>query len=191
MSTVKVNSLEPKNGTTISVPTGNLLYAPGHVIQVQQTVYSGSASTSIGNGWAAISGLNCSITPKSANSKVLIQLCVCIGQQYYQFKLRLTKGGGVLTGALGTAAGSRPQSFLTTISYDAGATGAETTYQLKCATGMYLDSPATTGTTTYGIEIGGYTTSYPVYINRSHTYQNTADYDGTPISTMTLWEIGQ
>jgi hypothetical protein len=54
---------------------------------------------------------------------------------------------------------------------------------------QYLDSPASTSAVTYGIDIGGYSLSFSNYINRNAAYQNFADYDATPISTMTLMEI--
>jgi len=39
------------------------------------------------------------------------------------------------------------------------------------------------------MEIGGYNDSYPIYVNRSNRWQDTSTYDGTPISTITLFEI--
>ena len=54
----------------------------------------------------------------------------------------------------------------------------------------YLDSPSTSSAVQYSIDIGGYSTSYTVYVNRTHNDTDATTYFGTPISTMTLMEIG-
>ena len=54
----------------------------------------------------------------------------------------------------------------------------------------YLDSPSTTSAVQYSIDLGGYSTSHTVYVNRTSNDSDTAAYFGTPISTMTLTEIG-
>jgi hypothetical protein len=190
MSTVQVNEIV-SNGTSdvIRLENNGILYSPGSVIQTKQTVFTSTFASSIGNGWAAVTGLDCSITPIKSTSKILVMLYLVYGQQYYQYKIRLTRNGSVVTGAQGTQAGSRPQSWLTCIAFDNA--GTLTPYNIRSVTGMYLDSPNSTSELTYGIEIGGYTTSYAVYVNRSHNFSNLADYDATPSSTLTLWEVAE
>jgi len=190
MSRLRTNQLGIAGGDLTVLP-GNTLYAPGSIIQMQQTVFRSQFSSSIGAGWAAVTGLDCAITPTKNNSKILVSMSMVYGQQYYQLKARLLRNGSVVTGALGTQAGLRPQSWLTAIEYDTGASGAQPIYSLLSMTGWYLDSPATTESLTYRVEIGGYTTSFAVYVNRNHVFSNVADYDATPISTMTLWEVAQ
>lgn len=188
MSTLVTNTLSSPGGTgTITVPTGQVLYAPGSVIQTQQTVYRDTFSSSAGTGWAAVSGLNCTITPSKISSRILVMLDLNYGQQYYQLKVRLTRDGSVVTGALGTLAGLRPQSWLTLMAYDNAVS--DTIYNLRSATGVYLDSPESTSALTYGIDIGGYSPSFAVYVNRNHNFTNSAANDATPLSTMTLWEV--
>ena len=53
---------------------------------------------------------------------------------------------------------------------------------------MYLDSPATTEAVTYSCQIKDYST-FTVYVNRSHAWQNTTDYDGAGSSFLTLMEV--
>ena len=40
----------------------------------------------------------------------------------------------------------------------------------------YLDSPSTTSAVQYSIDIGGYSTSYTVYVNRTHNDSDGAAY---------------
>ena len=54
----------------------------------------------------------------------------------------------------------------------------------------HLDSPNTTSAIQYSIDIGGYNTSYAVYVNRNHSDTDQSTYIGSPISTVTLTEIG-
>jgi hypothetical protein len=190
MSQLLTNQIGVENSTVSMLPN-NTLYAPGSVIQTQQTVFRSTFSTAIGAGWAAVTGLDCTITPTRATSKILVRVAVIYGMQYYQLKLRLLRNGSVVTGALGTQAGVRPQSWMTAIELDNGASSSQPIYSLFSMSGLYFDSPESTSALTYRIEIGGYTTSFPVYINRNHIYSNVAQYDATPISTMTLWEVAQ
>ena len=66
MSTLYVDTINEKT-------SGNGIYIPGHVLQVQQTVFKDTFSTSIGSGFAEVTGLRCSITPKSTSSTILLR----------------------------------------------------------------------------------------------------------------------
>ena len=88
--------------------------------------------------------------------------------------------------ALGDVAGSRPQSTTTIGTYSPGSTA--DSYHFVPFTINYLDSPATTSSVTYKIQLAGYSTN-GTYINRSYQWQNTSAYDGTPSSTITVMEI--
>lgn len=187
MSSLKVKSIAGKNSSTVSVAAGKTFYSPGQVVQVKQTVFPDTFSTSIGPNFAAVSGLDCAITPKSTDSKILVTLSLCYSQLYWQTRVRLLRNSSVVTEATGDSLGIRERVWLNTIWYDGG----NNVYVMYHMNGQYLDSPNTTSEITYGIDIGGYSTSYPVYINRNHAFQNAADYDATPISTLTLMEIAQ
>jgi hypothetical protein len=169
--------------------SGSRMYSPGSVVQVVQTVFRDTFATSIGPGWADVSGLNCAITPVSANSRILVSLALCAGFSYYQYKVRLVRNGATVTGALGNIAGIRPQAWLNNINYSGGS--GNTTYDIYSLVGEYIDSPASTAAQTYGIQIGGYSTSFAVYVNRSNTFSNDSTYDATPVSTLTVMEIAQ
>jgi hypothetical protein len=187
MSTLRLSEITSLSGAGNISVTGGKLISPGSLLQVKQTVMKSTFSSSIGNGWANVSDLDCSITPISASSNILVRLGLIWGTQYYQCKVRLMKNSQVVAGALGNIYGSRGQSWMTLINYVGGEANAY--YNTYSGIGEYLDIAGTSSTITYGIQIGGYSTSYAVYVNRSHQYQNSADYDFTPVSTMTLMEI--
>jgi hypothetical protein len=187
MSTLRVDEISARTGSGNVVMAGGKLVSSGSVLQVVQTVYKDTFATSIGDGWADVSSLNCSITPTSTSSKMLVSLALCGGFQYYQYKVRLVRNGSTVTGALGNLAGVRPQSWITNINYSGGS--GNTIYDIYSIIGEYLDSPASTALQTYGIQIGGYSTSFAVYVNRSNVFTNTTSHDATPVSTLTVMEI--
>lgn len=182
------DNLTTESGNTLSVAAGTNIYAPGHILQVQQAVMRTTWSSAIGPGWADVPTLACSIQPQSATSRVLINVSLNVGTGYYQIKVRLLRNGSVVTGALGTLQGLRTQCWLNTIQYDG--TAGTTTYDMSIMSGSYLDSPGSTGVQQYSIQMGGYSTSYVVYVNRGNTFSNLQAYDGLPISIMTCYEIG-
>ena len=75
MSTLAVNTIQAQTGTTVSVPTGQTLYAPGHVLQVvhHNSGTNGTEFTTTGNTFVS-GGSECSITitPKFANSIIRV-----------------------------------------------------------------------------------------------------------------------
>lgn len=76
MSELSVGQLKglTANSNKINVPSGHTLYAPGHVIQVITLDNTGRAAQGFSTNTALdIYGMELSITPKSANSKILIQ----------------------------------------------------------------------------------------------------------------------
>ena len=73
MSTLFVNNLNTASGTTITVPTGKQLKAPGMVIQMQNSVLAGGVDTTNSASFLD-TGLSCNITPKYSNSKILIMV---------------------------------------------------------------------------------------------------------------------
>jgi len=184
MSTLNTNTLSARAGTgTINVPTGNTLYAPGHIIQVVQTVKTDTFSAAPGaNTFAAVTGYTGTITPKSINSKILVCVDLYVGMQGYQCMIKLFRDATFIGG--GTAVGSRPSVTFYQNTYPS----ASPQYQCTRAGGMYLDSPATTSAITYSVQIKDYTTN-TVYVNRSHAWQNTTDYDGAGSSFLTLMEV--
>ena len=139
----------------------------GKVLQVVSGTYS--TSKTVSTNTFTDTDLSLSITPTASNSKVL----VIISQPTYVFgsdngsSTRLLRGGTEIwsTGTNGYEA-----------IYYAGATGLRVLTPI-----MYLDSPATTSSTTYKTQGKTYSTGGGIGVE----YQNTS-----ATSTITLMEIG-
>jgi hypothetical protein len=172
------------NGSTI-VPSGRFrssMQPAGSVLQVVQTVKTDTFSMT-GATFTDVTGLSVSITPISATSKILVMVNGIAGYTTYILRARLMRDATAI--ALGDAAGSRPRGTLTASGY---AGGSDDAYQHIPFSINFLDSPATTSLTTYKLQIATYSTN-AAYINRSHQWQNTSEYDGTMSSTITVMEI--
>ena len=154
----------------------------GKVLQVVSTAKTDSFSASTGAGtYTDITGLSVSITPSNATSKILIIAMVsgsgAIGSNFAA--VQLVRASTAI--ALADTAGSRlsSSSQLAQIAADA----------MTALPITFLDSPATTSSTTYkiqGCSAGGTGT---VYINRStNDTNNSSAIRG--VSTITVLEIG-
>ena len=73
MSTLKVNNIDTQTGTTISVASGKILSAPGHIIQVVHDDELSANITTSGTTYID-TGMSVNLTPSSTSSKILI-LC--------------------------------------------------------------------------------------------------------------------
>ena len=95
----------------------------------------------------------------------------------------LFKGGSVVSGALGDAAGSRTQCMSMDFQESYGGECRNLAFD-------FIDSPATTSATTYGIRIIFFsgTASSTVYLNRSQSDDNNV-YRPRSISTITAMEV--
>ncbi len=162
------------------VPTRAQLPA-GTVLQVVSNTYKSSDAYALANTFQQATSLNTSITPTSASSKVLIRVVIYIGEtgagSYTGF--RLTKDGSEIVAARGETNGSRKL-----LSGAAGALSTNSDYQCICA--EYLDSPATTSSVTYGVQVTGFN-SRTFYINI--TGNGDANAGVSSASSMTLMEI--
>ena len=138
MSTLRVDNLNARTGTKITVPTGTTLYAPGHVIQTVQSQFTGYVSTT-STSFVDVTGFTGSITPISANSKVLVMLSTSVYGTSTQAEIRIQRGG--------TDPASIAGSRMWTGSW-IGASGVTAAHDVK-----FLDSPATTSTITYQVQM--------------------------------------
>jgi hypothetical protein len=206
MSEVKVDKISPRAGTdvtlgdasdTFTIPASATLdvngtidvtgatvtgLSAGKVLQVVQSVKTDTASTT--SSTLATTGLEASITPSATSSKVLILISANLGTKddvapYFQ----VNRGSTVLTGILGDAAGSRPQ------------TAARTQYQYSIynivpVPIIYLDSPSSTSALTYKLmwAQGNPTGGFVSYLNRT-LVDNDAVHYARSSSTITLMEI--
>ena len=133
------------NSSSITGIGSGGLYAPGHVMQVQQATYSTDVSSSSSS--YATTGLSASITPLSTSSKVLVMFSI----------------GGILTASstfgLGFAIYKNGSSVWTdTHTYDEGYYASiASSFRPSRGNFQYLDSPASTSSLTYAIYFAAYT----------------------------------
>jgi hypothetical protein len=151
----------------------------GSVLQLVSTTLTTGFSASVNNSFSAVTGLTAVITPSSATSKIMVFVTMTVGSDTNFLNAQLTRGGSAISGAIATTAGNRSlgtASFWPVQTYG--------TYGLSF---NYLDSPATTSATTYGVQIGNWSSAI-LCINQSQSDDNIAGRTrGT--STITVMEI--
>ena len=178
MSQLKVNSIVPVGG----LPSGS----NGGIIQIKQTVITDTKSyTANANTYADMPGFNCTITPSSSSSKIMIVVGIgALHQESGTIAAKVQRGSTDI--GVGDANGSRPRSGFRMYGSSIYNTNHCGSYHYT-----FLDSPATTSATTYKlVTMGEGSSSYPVYLNRSVQDSNDAySYRSTTISTMTLYEV--
>ena len=154
----------------------------GSVLQVVQTVKSDTFSTS-STSYTDVTGLTVTITPSSTSSKVLIMAHVVGGggsgagdRGIFRFN------GGNSSSFVGASAGSRLLAWGM-----AGHTNVVGEYvRATVATGVYLDSPATTSATTYAVQTRSVQGTN--YVNRTET-DTDANTNVRYASSITVMEI--
>lgn len=188
MSTLKVNQISNATGSGDVLITGGKIISSGAILQVVQTHYGDTFTANPGAGnFATVTGYQASITPRYASSKILVNVDLYVGCQAYQVMIRLLRNGSFIFGGNnGSPVSNRPSVTF----YQNAYPSASPQYQVTRAGGMVFDSPDTTSEVTYSVQIKDYSTN-AVYVNRSHAWQNTTDYDGAGSSFLTLMEVAQ
>lgn len=150
------------------------------VLQAVSVTKTDTWVNSTGDTFVEITGLSATITPTSLSSKIIIMVQL-FGATYYSSAFRIWKNGSTLSGAVGTAEGSR-----------FGVTGRGSFLDGNHSNMMgmnYTDSPATVSPVTYSVAGSGYG-SYPIYINRSVSdYNGASTYGSRGISSLILLEV--
>jgi hypothetical protein len=150
----------------------------GSVLQVVSVTKTDAFTSSATGAFTDITNMSASITPTSSSSKILVLAsATCSGQSSVSGSIiRLVRGSTAID--VGDAAGSRSPATTNAYQLDSG--------QSECISINFLDSPATTSSTTYKLQFrieGG-----TFYFNRS---QSDGDNGGVGrfASTITLMEI--
>ena len=168
------DSVDKFDGTNF-VPVG---IAPAilQVVQAVKTDTFSSASTS----FTEITGLTASITPSATSSKILVVTSLSTtnstannGSQY-----RIQRGATDIL--LGDAASNRTRTSF-------GNVAVQSNHDIRLMSMSYLDSPNTTSSTTYSIEMRMVSASAG-YVNRSGSDSDSADF-ARAASTLTLMEV--
>ena len=155
----------------------------GSVLQVVSATKTDTFSSGSYNTWVDITGLSVNITPISASSKILVIADVSYGgsSQSTALVLRCVRNSTAI--GSGDAAGNRTVGFMGTEEIDP--TGI---YQIATAGFNFLDSPATTSSTTYKIQINLNDPYGAAFINQSGSDGNTIPFPRAS-SSITVMEI--
>jgi hypothetical protein len=170
------------NASNISSGTlGKARLPTGSVLQVAQATLLGTQAVSGASSWLDVTSLSVSITPTSSSNKILVSFVVnCDGENNLFF--RIVRGATTI--GVGNADGSRQQVSA------ANAYVASNTGGTVMMTNQFLDSPATTSSTTYKIQAycDNSAGSGTYYINYASGDGNNA-YSSRCMSSITVMEI--
>ena len=175
-------------GITFPVTAGSasaVQASSGRVLQVVSTTKTDTTSFSSAstNTYVDITGMSVTITPTSANNKILVMYTVGVSNSNNAtIHIRLYRGatsigqGDASGSRLGDSAVWRPN-------------GAQYNYDVGPLSNSFLDSPNTTSATTYKLMATlGSSYNGTFYLNRSWD-DTSADYSGRTASTITVMEI--
>ena len=179
-SELRVDKIIPTTGA----PTNG----GGGIVQVVFVEKTDTESLTSNSTPQLIPGLSATITPKFNTSKILVQVVfhASIGGNYAGHYLTLKRGGTDIN--IGDAAGSRTRGSLAlqTATFWDDNSGAN--YSMGQASLNFLDSPATTSATTYGLYHADADGTNNLYVNRSRTDGDSVSYIRVA-STITLMEV--
>ena len=182
--------------TSAGVPASAM--PAGTMLQVVHTAKTNTfVGTSVQTGvgyFIDVTGLSATITPLSSTSKILVianmYIGITTGGTGYQQSYRLKKSVGGVDSfpILGDGEGGRPRATGRVNNYLIDTSSLQ--YHMVMFNGTHQDTAGSTSSITYQAQLGGYSGSTIVYVNRAETFQFLAnDYDTVPVSTLTLMEI--
>jgi hypothetical protein len=166
-------------GQVLTAAQMNDLRGAFRVLQVVSTAKTDTFTTT-STSFTDVTGLSVTITPSSATSKIFV-LVMLTGQGLSgtaSLQGRLMRDSTAI--AIGDAAGSRAR--VSVGNSDAGSSSN------IASPIMFLDSPATTASTTYKIQVLCNQTPNTVFVNRSSNDTDSVQF-GRGISTITVMEI--
>ena len=153
----------------------------GSVLQVKSTTKTDTFTMS-GATLTDVTGLSVTITPTNSANKIYVVYSLTAAGQNASGGVVFQLVRGSTDIAEGDANGSRPR-LTGSVPYIADPN------VVSSIGGNFLDSPATTSSTTYKLQVAASSTG-SVSVNRSQSYANSAsNYDGTFVSTITVMEI--
>ena len=179
ISQIQSASLASGVPASSNMPTGSVL----QVVSTNLSTTFQSTATSFTN----ITGLSATITPKSATSKIMVIVNIgnigsTNGNTFVGFNL--TRAGTSI--GQGAAGSGNTQVGFVGSNIGSGVGDVNSQYNSSFS---YLDSPATTSSTTYQIQGAGFNNGGTWTINRSNN--SGAAYNLVASSSITLMEIAQ
>ena len=164
------------NGTVLTTTNPKA----GNILQVVSTTKV-DGFTSTNSSFVDITGFSVDITPSSTSSKILIMVSMSIGGEgtaYPAYKV-LRGSTAVALGTYSTGGSQTPCSF----GYQS-----DSDHKTTTASFQYLDSPSTTSSTTYKVQVASTHSSHEVSVNRPTSGTNQA-YTHAGTSTITVMEV--
>jgi hypothetical protein len=188
--TVSTISAPSTSGNQISVPAPNVLYAPGHVIQVVNTTIVTPTAQSVPASYTTytnIPSFSATITPKSTSSKVFISVKwfgeFSVQGAIYNSVFNIKRNGTVISVPAGAPATTNSCGITSaSISYEA----ADTSSTAEVAAFDFFDYPTSTSALSYQVCITS-DSAHTLYTNRVVTAAAGGYEYGT--SMITLMEI--
>lgn len=156
----------------------------GASLQVVSTLKTDTFSiTPVVRTWFNVTGLSASITPSSSSNKVLVTAVVSISatNTYNAMGARITRNGTAV--AIGDAAGSRQLAFFGSDDWLSAAYANSGQIYIS-----FLDSPSTTSSVTYQLQMVNDRDTEAIYVNRSQ-YDGDGGQTFRNVSSITLMEI--
>jgi hypothetical protein len=150
----------------------------GSVLQVISTAKTDTFTTSLSGTYTDITGMSVNITPTSASNKVLVMVNLGTLAASNNGAIQLVRNSTPI--CIGDAATSRTQATMSDI-YSLGANGGTMSF-------AFLDSPATTSSTTYKVQIWAGVSATTVYVNFGSQDAASA-FRFRTASTITVMEI--
>lgn len=177
MSTIKTNAIQ----TTAGKP---ILNSTGSILQVVQGILTSTVSSSVGQNAMVSIGLSASITPSNSANKILIM--VTLGG--VSGNVDTTHGWKIMRNTstdtlIGDSAGNRTRVFAQN-----GHPYSGNNWRGSEVSMAYVDSPATTSSTTYTV-FGGGNQSATWYVNRTGRDNDGANEDSRAASSIILMEV--
>jgi len=175
MSTLHVENLKGlssgSNANNIIVPSGQTLYAAGHVIQVVNTTWN-TKTTITATSYTTISGASLAITPKFSTSKILVLINLPMSVYdpntgYAHAAFNTFRGSTLISGTVPTDG---------TGAYEVGVYGGGGAVEHgQRYTNNIIDTPSTTSATTYSIKAAVYgTAGGTLFVNHGNAAQGTS-----------------
>lgn len=163
--------------TASQLPTGSIL-------QVVSTNKTDTFTSSTSNSWTDITGMSVSITPTRSTSRIMIVVSmfgVFWQQGFNGCILSLLRGSTFIGG--GDAAGNRSQVIgtINSVGYSTSQIDGGMQYHLT-----FIDSPATTSSTTYKLQFFQDNGSLPIFVNRGRADTNITVFPRTSSSIIAM-----
>jgi len=178
MSELRTNRIVPRDG----LPSGS----SGGIIQVKSVTKTDTFSKPSGGGtsFVDVTGLSVTITPKFSTSKILVMYDMGWGSDSGHCSCRLMRDSTPIK--IGDAVGNRTR-VTGQMHHDGGSVNDK--YDIEQVSGTFLDSPATTSSVTYKMQVGTpYNSNYTIFVNY-HFEDSDASWAGRAASSITVMEV--